>query len=418
MQLLNKLKKKTLIIASLVLIASILLAAFAYWVATVPKTQAVTSKPTIEPTVPAKEIPTLKPTLPLSPTPTPTPKPVPTISPTANPATILGLNTDPQTTYPGISWVRLSYPTCGWGNLTGNVLRNTIQSYHNHGIHVLLITCQPLPAHLFDTSTLNDVAHGGADAVQCGNEEMKYDPPLTNYVQPADFAKYFDLCQHAVHAVNPGVPVILGALDPHVGGIDYQPLLDQVGYLNQMQNAMNTTVHPGGNWSWRSQILGLIDSWHNGYPSQYTNSLYYLFVFWAQQFGVDLNSGALGRHLWVVEGTGCFKGCGIDPSSSYQVGVSHILTLITDVQTTMRYRIPFFYFTNRDFVLSGVIWPIGILDINGHSKPLRQDLPMGARTLEMSCSNGQVNVDDQEKLLAKLYNGCSLPGNYIGILTS
>jgi hypothetical protein len=287
------------------------------------------------------------------------------------------------------------------------------------GIHVLLITCQPAPSgpRLFNTQQLADVAQGGADAVQCGNEQMKIDP-FTTYLTPSDFARYYDLCARAVHAVQPTTPVLMGALDPHVGGVDYQPLLDQVNYLNQMQYAMNTQVHPGGNWDWHSQAIGLIDSWHNGFPSKYINSLYWLFVFWAQQFHVDLNSGVLGKHLWVVEGSGCFKGCGIDQYSSYQVAVSHILTLITDVTTTLRYHVPFFYFSSRDFVLNGLLWPIGVLDVNDHSKPIRKDLPMGARVLVMSCSGGQVTVADQELLLAKLYQGCSLPGNYVAVLTS
>jgi hypothetical protein len=36
----------------------------------------------------------------------------------------------------------------------------------------------------------------------------------------------------------------------------------------------------------------------------------------------------------------------------------------------------------------------------------------------MQCSNGQFSVVNQEQLLAKLYAGCSLPSNYLGILTS
>ncbi|HLG76497.1 MAG TPA: hypothetical protein VKX46_08780, partial [Ktedonobacteraceae bacterium] len=175
-------------------------------------------------------------------------------------------------------------------------------------------------------------------------------------------------------------------------------------------------------WDWHTQILGLIDSWHNGWNNGYAdasvNSLYGLFLFWAQQFGVDLNSGQLGKHLWVVEGTGCFKGCGVDTYSSYQVATSHILTLITDVQTTMRYRVPFFYFSGEDFYDQGVEWPIGVLNTGGHAKPLRQDLAMGARTLTMSCPSGSVTVENQEDLLARMYNGCSLPGNYMNILLS
>jgi hypothetical protein len=332
---------------------------------------------------------------------------------------VLGVDGDPHDSYPGISWVRIAYPTCGNGNFAGKVLQSTIQNYHKKGIYVLLITCQTSSSgpRLFNTQQLRDVAQGGADAVQCGNEEMKIDPH-TIYVDPVDFARYYDLCQSMVHAVRPGIPVLLGALDPHVGGIDYGPLNGQVSYLNSVEAAMNTYVHPGGHWSWRSQIVGLIDSWHNGYPSQYVNSLYGLFTFWAQQFNVDLNSGDLGKHMWVVEGTGCFKGCGIDPYSSYQVAVSHVLTLITDAQTTVRYGVPFFYFTSRDFILDGLLWPMGILDVNGHTKPIRQDLWMGARVLQLSCGNGSVRVADQEQLLAKLYQGCSLEGDYQSVVVS
>ena len=214
------------------------------------------------------------------------------------------------------------------------------------------------------------------------------------------------------------IPVLLGSLDPHVGGVDYQPLVDQAAYLNEMQNAMNTSVHPGGHWDWHTQILGLIDSWHNGYPNASVNSLHGLFLFWAQQFGVDLNSGALGKHLWVVEGTGCFKGCGIDASSDYEVAVSHILTLITDVRTAMTYKVPFFYFTGKDFISAGFYWPIGVLNANGHPKPIRQDLSMGDRSLVMSCSSTTVTVTNQEDLLVRMYSGCSLPNNYVGILAS
>ncbi len=318
----------------------------------------------------------------------------------------------------GIPWVRVGYPTCGSGGVTGTALQNVVAGFHSHNIHVLLIICQAASSGqvLFATQQFDDVAQAGADAVQCGNEQMKYGPQ-NMYVTPADFARFYDLCSSAVHRLQPNVPVLMGALDPHVGGIDIVPLYQQVNYLNQMQAAMNSSVHPGGNWQWRDHAIGLIDSWHNGYPNQDTNSLYHLFQFWADQFGVSIN-GDLGKHLWVVEGTGCFKGCGLDPSNSYQVAVSHVLTLISDVQTARRYRVPFFYFSAKDFVLSGITWPIGILDVNGHPKPLRQDLPMGARALEMSCSTGQVRVVDQVQLLAKMYQGCSLPANYVGILSS
>ena len=299
------------------------------------------------------------------------------------------------------------------------MLFRSVRDYHHRGYHVLLITCQPAASGplLYNTQQLDDVAQSGADAVQCGNEEMKMNY-FTTYVPPTNFARYFDLCARAVHAVQPNVPVLLGALDPLVSGVDYQGLYNQVNYLNAMQTAMNTQVHPGGNWTWRSQILGLIDSWHNGYPNQYVNNLYGLLVFWAQQLHIDLNSGELGKHIWVVEGTPCFQGCGIDASSPYQVAVSHILTLTTDFLTIKRYHVPFFYFNDRDFVLSDVLWPMGVLSLHGITKPLRQDLPMGARTLLLSCPGGQLPVVDQEKLLAKLYQGCSLPANYIAILAS
>jgi hypothetical protein len=412
MQSRNRSKRRFLIAGILVLVASLLVATFAYRIAATRISQAspiATSTPVTQAASPT-QIPT--------PSPGVTPSPTPTVSPTANPAKILGTDGIPPKFVPGLSWVRIDYPTCG-GGLKGSTLKNTIQSLHNQGVHALVITCQsPNLSRLLNTSTLNDVAQSGADAVQCGNEQMKYDPPLTPYVPPASFAKYYDLCSRTMHAVQPGIPVLMGALDPHVGGVDYQPLVNQVDYLNQMQYAMNTSVHPGGNWNWRSQAIGLIDSWHNGYPNQYVNSLYGLYVFWAQQFGVSLDSGALGRHLWVVEGTGCVSGCGINPYSSYEVAVSHILTLITDVQTTMRYHVPFFYFKTQDFIIGNVLWPMGIFDLHGHAKPLRQDLSMGARTLVMSCSGGQVRVADQENLMAKLYSGCTLPGDYIGILTS
>jgi hypothetical protein len=353
-----------------------------------------------------------------------TPPVVVTTTSTANypppvlPASVLGISADAQTAFESIPWVRLGYYTCGTNNVQGDVLKKTVESYHRQGVRVLLSVCQwATDTRLFDTKILNDAAQGGSDAVQCGNEEMK-SGAFNRYITPQNFARFFNLCEQAMHAVRPEIPIILGALDPHVGGIDYQPLLDQVKYLNDMQTAMNTSVHPGGNWSWRSQTVGLIDSWHNGYPSQSVNSLYWLFVFWAQQFGVNLNSGDLGKHLWVIEGTGCVRGCGINADNPSDIAVSHILTLITDVETTLRYKVPFFYFSAKDFFIGSVSWPMGVRDIRGLAKPLRQDLPMGARTLSMSCPTVKVTVVNQEQLLSKLYGGCTLPANYIDILTS
>ena len=120
----------------------------------------------------------------------------------------------------------------------------------------------------------------------------------------------------------------------------------------------------------------------------------------------------------MVEGTGCVAGCGIEASNAREVAISHILTLITDVQTTIKYSVPFFYFSGKDFYTPQIGWIYGVLDVNGHPKPLRQDLPMGTRTLAMSCSSGKVVVADQGQLLAKLYSGCTLPTDYVKALES
>ncbi len=401
----RKLERKTLIILTIIVLTSLFLASCSsQGTTTVAKTPVPTHTPT--PT------PTPSPT----PDPPPTPDPTPTYPPAVSPSQVLGVVADSQTPFKGIPWVRVSYTTCV-GTAKGAALKNTVAMFHSLGVRVMLSVCQwATDSHLFNMSILNDAAQSGPDAVQCGNEQMKAGQ-YNRYVSPAIFAKFFDLCGQAMHAVRPGIPIIIGSLDPHVGGIDYYPLVQQEGYLNSMQYSMNTSVHPGGNWSWRSQIVGLIDSWHNGYPNQSVNSLYGLFSFWSQQFGVDLNSGALGRHLWVIEGTGCIYGCGI-ATDSYDLAVSHILTLITDVQTARNYKVPFFYFSARDFLSQGTFWPMGIRDRNDHPKPLRQDLWMGARTLTMSCPSGHVVVSSQEQLMARMYGGCQLPGNYIGILES
>jgi hypothetical protein len=282
-------------------------------------------------------------------------------------------------------------------------------------VRVLLTICQTSGDSLFNTATFDDVAQAYPDAVQCGNEEMKQDASVSFlYVSPARFARFYDLCETAIHKVNPQTPVLLGSLDPHVASADYQLLEDQVGYLNDMQTAMNSSIHPGGNWNWHNQTLGLIDSWHNGWNGD--NNLSGLFQFWSQQFQVDM--GDLGKHLWVVEGTGCFKGCGINADSAYDVAVSHLLALTTDVQTAMQYKVPFFYFSGKDFHSQDIDWPIGVLDMQGHPKPLRQDLAMGAVSFDMTCGRQHVNVKDQLQLLARMYQNCALPGDYISELTS
>ncbi len=330
-----------------------------------------------------------------------------------DPSSVLGIDSGPPSSYPGIAWTRVSYQTCG-GKANGTNVKSIIRHIHAQGAHVLLLLCQSPGKHLLDITHINEVAQSGADAVACGNEEMKHNTYAT-YVAPADFARFFDLCERTVHTAHPGIPVLLGSLDPHVGGVDHQPLLEQVQYLDEMETAMNTIVHPGGNWSWRAQTVGLIDSWHNGYPNQNVNSLQALFAFWAQQFGVNLKSGDLGKHLWVVEGTGCVNGCGL--SSKYQISVAHILALITDVQTALHYHVPFFYFSGKDFVQQGAFWPMGVLDVDGRPKPLRQDLKVKSPALSLSCPGGQIQVTEQEQLLAKLYSGCTLPNNYVEVLT-
>ncbi len=342
--------------------------------------------------------------------------PVPTPSVAFRPGTILGIQGDATTigAYPGIPWVRLGYPTCVASDLSGQTLRDTISSYHAQGMHVLLTYCQVSGDSLFDTTGLKDAAQSGADAVQCGNEQMKQSA-TTLYVTPDRFARFFDLCQSTIHAAHPAIPVILGAMDPLVVPDDDAKLMDQVHYLDAMQSAMNSSVHPGGSWNWRSQTLGLIDSWHNGYPDSSTNNLSQQYAFWAQQLHIGLNSGDLGKHLWVVEGTGCVNGCGLDASNPREVAISHTVTLITDVVTTVGYGVPFFYFSGKDFY-SAIGWIFGVLDVNGHPKPLRQDLSMGTVTLAMSCASGKIVVADQEQLLAKLYSGCKLPADYTSTL--
>ncbi|HEX3641104.1 MAG TPA: hypothetical protein VHV10_07430 [Ktedonobacteraceae bacterium] len=361
-------------------------------------------------------------------TPTPSPTPIPQATPTPTPvilpsqdiSKILGIDVSIDTSadkeYPGIFWVRMGYPNCGNGNLQGQVLKDTLQYYHKKGVRVLMTICQNNSQNIDDTGPFNDVAQSHPDAVQCGNEEMKQDAAVSFLYSPPDrFAKFYDLCEHTIHSVDQNIPVVLGSLDPHVAGPDYQLMVNQVNYLNQMQAAMNSTVHPGGNWDWHNQSLGLIDSWHNGYMG--SNNLAGIFNFWAQQFQIDPNSGQLGKHLWVVEGTGCFKGCGL--YNNTQVAIAHILTVISDVQTAMQAQVPLFVFSGKDFIDQGVNWPIGVLDGGGNSKPLRQDLGMGARTLTLSCPDGSSPaVADQEQLLAKLYSHCSLPSNYAAILSN
>ncbi|MBA2286665.1 MAG: hypothetical protein H0W02_14405 [Ktedonobacteraceae bacterium] len=416
--LLNTPKKNLLLILLVALVGSSVLVAFSYRMAVMASSTSAFVQPTIPPTA----VPT-RPRLVGSATTTPTPTPTPTVgvTPTAapvQPASVLGVQGDlPIFAGTGVQWVRIAYRTCHGGSSDSVALKNTVTHYHALGLHVLMTMCQVIGSQLFNTQPFNDIGQAGPDAVQCGNEQMKYDPPAVFYVTPARFARFFDLCQSTVHILNPGIPVILGSLDPVVANIDYQRLAYQVQYLDSMEYAMNTSVHPNGHWSWRAQIVGLIDSWHNGYPGTYVNNLLAQFSYWSQQMHYDLYKGDLGRHMWVVEGTGCFKGCGINAYDSREVAIAHIFTLIIDVQTTKRFKVPFFYFSGNDFVSAGVYWPIGILDLRNHPKPLRQDLGMGSVALTLSCASGKVRVVDQLHLLGEMYNGCTLPDNYRAILT-
>ena len=364
---------------------------------------------------PKKATPKPTPTATPAPSPTPTPKPTPTVEPLH----ILAVEHDPSKimgvegiAYPGVGWARVGHSTCGASAHRGSALRAMLENYHKQGIRVMLTICQGS----YGDDVLRDAAQSQPDAVQCGNEQMKQDAAVSFlYMSPDQFAHFYDRCERIMHSVRPGIPIVLGSLDPHVSGADYQIMLGQVYYLDQVQATMNA-IHPGSNWSWRNQNIGLIDSWHNGYPDASVNNLQGLFSFWAQQIGVDMYS--LGKHLWVVEATGCFKGCGVNSYSAYDVAVSHILSLTTDVQTAMRYKVPLFYFSGRDFYDQGIYWPIGVEDVNGHPKPLRQDLSMGDKSLNVNCGGKDVPVHSQPNLLAKMYSGCTLPGNYYDVLLS
>jgi hypothetical protein len=408
MMSLRNIKRSTLLIAALVIVSSLALGGLAYRLA-LPTNSAGDRRPS--PGV-ATQSP-VTPSVALTPGPTVTPTPLPT----ANPATIRGIDGQNAAAMAGISWVRFGARSCGPAGLQGEALRTSIRSMHAMGIHVLLTLCQPGagPPQLYDQTIIQDAASAGADAVQCGNEQMKQST-MTLYVTPERFARFYDLCAQAVQTLDPGAKVILGSIDPLVVPYDDGQLMERVAYLDQMQVAMNTLVHPGGHWSWRSQTLGLIDSWHNGYPGDYVNNLSGLLDFWANQLGIDPAGGRLGEHLWIVEGTGCFKGCGLDETNPTQIAIAHILSLITDVSTALQYHVPFFYFSGSDFIISGQLWPIGVFDVGGHPKPLRQDLGMGARVLTLSCPSGALRVESQPQLLAALYRDCRLPGDYRSIL--
>ncbi len=408
------LKKPANTILLLVVVISVILSVLSYRLTVGSPASSTTTTPITAPI----------PTQPPSPTVTPTmiPKksvaPTPLILPPEDPAQIQGLDAGTfnraDRDYPGISWFRTGYPTCGWGNLKGQTLTNTIQYYHSKGIRVLFVVCQSRNINSIDW---NGIAHSHPDAVQCGNEEMKQDPSVAFlYMPPAQFADFYDRCERAIHAINPKTPTLVGSLDPHVAGPDYQLMMGQVNYLNQMQHTMNTTLKRGS-WNWHAQALGLIDSWYNGYNG--ANNLAGVFDFWAQQFNVDVNGGQLGKHLWVVEGTACYKGCGIDGTDPATVAIVHILALISNAETSLRAHVPYFHFSGRDIQQPGDYAPIGVLNLNGRAKGLRQDHSIGAYSLTLTCANNKhVTVTTQLQVLVRLYDRCALPPDYATILSN
>src|SRR5947209_8140260 len=195
-------QRRTMLLLTVVLLVGVLLASCGSGnTATTTKKQSPVATHTLQPT----------PTPTHEETPTPTPDPAPTYPPVVSPASTLGIVADTQDPFTGIPWVRLGYKTC-FGTTQGQALKNTIAMFHSRGVRVMLSLCQwASDDRLFDPSILKDMAQGGADAVQCGNEQMK-SGPANRYVPPAIFAKFFDLCEQAVHTVRPEVPIILGAL--------------------------------------------------------------------------------------------------------------------------------------------------------------------------------------------------------------
>src|SRR5215831_6428514 len=157
----NNKKRTYLIVAVIVLVGSTLVATLAYRTATtakiVPTATPIVKTPTIGIT------PTIQPTIP--PTPTPTPLPL---------GPILGIESDLTTSYSGIPWIRFGYRGCGVNKSGGEALKAAIEAEHMKGIRVLVTSCQLSGSALYNVNPLNDIAQSGADALQCGNEEMKY----------------------------------------------------------------------------------------------------------------------------------------------------------------------------------------------------------------------------------------------------
>src|SRR6266849_5687745 len=110
----NNVKGKSLVIAIIVLVCSLLLATFAYRTATTVKVIPTPKATTVKKPFPT---PTLPPTM--APTPTATPLPL---------GPIHGVESDLKIAYTGIPWVRFGYRTCGVKQLSGDALRAAIRS--------------------------------------------------------------------------------------------------------------------------------------------------------------------------------------------------------------------------------------------------------------------------------------------------
>src|SRR5260370_16712494 len=236
MNVLYNFQKKFLIALATVVIASILLAVLAYQLTLVTLTQTRADQA-------HRGSQGLQGTSTVIPASSSTPSPLSTSS--LNPGSVLGIDSGPPSLYPGISWSRVNYTTCGTPQMAGSTLKSTNQLDHLQGVHALLLLCQQ-PGNLLNMQVITDVASAGADAVECGNEQMKHNTYST-YVPPDSFARFFDLCERAVHAVSPNIPVLLGSLDPQVGGVNYQPLPHPLAYLHAVQPPLKPPLLPSAN---------------------------------------------------------------------------------------------------------------------------------------------------------------------------
>src|SRR5882757_6175824 len=161
MRPLNTPNKKRYAIFALLAVLLVVLSVVAYQLVLASKN---TSKPQVVVHKPTS-IPTPSPTP--SPTPKPTPTPFPVLPIVQDTRQIMGVEGDATSSYAGIPWVRLAYPTCGSGHLSGNTLKQTVAHFHTRGIRVLLTVCQgPNDSRLYKAGQLTDAAQGHADAVQ------------------------------------------------------------------------------------------------------------------------------------------------------------------------------------------------------------------------------------------------------------